>query len=78
MVILVALGLWPDDRREISEWRSAGREDYREWEMLVQRLWNHGCCPEKGLQAVERDGSGGVGEAFAFVSGTTGLEQCCR
>lgn len=76
-VILVAPGFWPDGRREILDWQIAGSEDHREWEVLVHRLWEHGCCPEKGLQLVVRDGSGGLGEAFALVYGTTVPEQRC-
>jgi putative transposase len=76
-VILVALGFWPDGKREILDWQIAGSEDHREWEVLVQRLWERGCCPEKGLQVVVRDGSGGLGEALALVYGTTVLEQRC-
>ena len=77
MVILVALGFWSDGRREILDWQIAGSEDHREWEVLVQRLWEHGCCPEQGLQLVVRDGSGGLGEALALVYGTTVPEQRC-
>jgi putative transposase len=77
MVILVALGFWPDGRREILDWQIAGSEDHREWEALVQRLWEHGCCPEKGLRLVVRDGSGGLGEALALVYGTMVPEQRC-
>jgi putative transposase len=77
MVILVALGFWPDGRREILDWQVAGSEDHQEWEVLVQRLWEHGCTPEKGLQLVVRDGSGGLGEALALVYGTTVPEQRC-
>lgn len=77
MVILVALGLWPDGKREILDWQIANSEDHREWEGLVQRLWERGCCPEKGLQVIVRDGSGGLGEALALVYGTTVPEQRC-
>jgi transposase-like protein len=45
--------------------------------VLVQRLWEHGCCPEKGLPLVVRDGSGGLGEALALGYGTTVPEQRC-
>lgn len=76
-VILVALGFWPDGRREILDWHVADSEDHQEWEVLVHRLWEHGCCPEKGLRLVVRDGSGGLGEALALVYGTTVPEQRC-
>lgn len=57
-VILVALGFWPGGRWELLEWQIAEREDHQQWEVLVQRLWEHGCGPENGLQLVVRDGSG--------------------
>lgn len=76
-MILVALGFWPDGRREIIDWQIADSEDHHHWEVLVQRLWERGCCPEKGLHWVVRDGSGGLGEALALVSGTTVPEQRC-
>lgn len=59
MVILVALGFWPDGRREILDGQIARSEDHQEWEGLVQRLWERGCQPEKGLHLIVRDGSGG-------------------
>src|SRR5258708_2297075 len=77
MVILVALGLWENGRREVLDWQMAKSEDHHEWEVLVQRLWERGCRPEQGLQLVVRDGSGGLGEALALVYGSTVLEQCC-
>jgi putative transposase len=77
MVILVALGFWPDGRREILDWQVASSEDHREWEVLVQRLWERGCRSEQGLQLVVRDGSGGLGEALALVYGAKVLEQRC-
>jgi len=77
MVILVALGFWTDGRREILDWQIARSEDHQEWEVLVQRLWERGCCPEQGLQLVVRDGNGGLGEALALIYGTTVPEQRC-
>jgi transposase-like protein len=77
MVLLVALGFWPAGKREILDWQMANSEDHREWEVLVQRLWERGCCPDKGLQVIVRDGSGGWGEALALVYGTTVPEPRC-
>lgn len=76
-VILVALGFWPDGRRELLDWHIAQSEDHRAWEGLVQRRWERGCSPENGLRLVVRDGSGGLGEAIALVYGTTVAEQGC-
>jgi len=48
MVILVALGFWPDGRREILDGQMAKREDHQEWDVLVQRRWERGRQPETG------------------------------
>ncbi|MEO8971732.1 MAG: transposase [Ktedonobacteraceae bacterium] len=77
MVILVALGFWPDGRREVLDWQIARGEDHKEWEALVHRLWERGCQPEQGLQLIVRDGSGGLGEALALMYGATVPEQRC-
>ena len=79
VVVLVALGFWNDGsgRREIIDWEIAKSEEHTEWEKLLNRLWERGVRPEQGLQMVVRDGSGGLGEALAFVYGSTVLEQRC-
>ena len=79
VVVLVALGFWNDGsgRREIIDWEIAKSEEHTEWEKLLNRLWDRGVRPEQGLQMVVRDGSGGLGEALAFVYGSTVLEQRC-
>ncbi len=51
MVILVALGFWPDDRREVLDWQIARSEDHQEWEALVHRLWERGCLPEQACNS---------------------------
>jgi hypothetical protein len=79
VVVLVALGFWNDGsgRREILDWEIAKSEEHTEWEKLLNRLGQRGVRPERGLQMVVRDGSGGLGEALAFVYGSTVLEQRC-
>ncbi len=79
VVVLVALGFWNDGsgRREIVDWEIAKSEEHTEWEKLLNRLWVRGVRPERGLQMVVRDGSGGLGEALALVYGSTVLEQRC-
>ena len=79
VVVLVALGLWTDGsgRREILDWQVADGESKAAWEPFVHRLWERGLRPETGLQAVIRDGCGELGEAIAWVYGTTVLEQRC-
>jgi putative transposase len=79
MVVLVALGLWADGsgKREILDWQVADGESKAAWEPFVHRLWERGLRPETGLQAVIRDGCGELGEAIAWVYGTTVIEQRC-
>jgi putative transposase len=79
VVVLVALGFWNDGsgRREIVDWEIATSEEHTKWEKLLNRLGERGVRPERGLQMVVRDGSGGLGEAIAFVYGSTVLEQRC-
>ena len=79
VVVLVALGFWNDGsgRREIIDWEIAKSEEHTEWEKLLNRLWERGVRPERGLQMVVRDGSGGLGEALALVYGSTVLDQRC-
>ena len=79
VVVLVALGFWNDGsgRREILDWEIAKSEEHTEWEKLLNRLWERRVRPERGLQMVVRDGSGGLGEALAFVYDSTVLEQRC-
>lgn len=79
VVLLVALGFWTDGsgRREILDWQIAEGESKAAWEPFVHRLWERGLQPEKGLQAVIRDGCGELGEAIAWVYGSTVIEQRC-
>jgi transposase-like protein len=79
LVVLVALGFWNDGsgRREILDGEIVKSEEHTEWEKLLNRLWKRGVRPERGLQMVVRDGSGGLGEALALVYGSTVLDQRC-
>jgi putative transposase len=77
VVLLVALGFWEDGRREILDWQIAPSEEHTQWEVLLNRLWTREVQPEKGLQMIVRDGSGGLGEAVALVYGTSVLDQRC-
>jgi len=79
LVLLVALGLWTDGsgKREILDWQVADTEGKAAWETLVNRLWERGVRPENGRHSVIRDGCGELGEAVAWVYGSTVLEQRC-
>lgn len=59
IVILVALGFWEDGTSAILDWQVAPSEEQTHWEVLLNRLWKREVHPEKGLQMIVRDGSGG-------------------
>jgi transposase-like protein len=77
VVILVALGFWPDGRREILDWQLAESEDHTEWEPFLQRLKEREVNPEKGLKMIVRDGCGGLGKALVKVYADSILDQRC-
>ena len=77
VVILVAMGFWPDGRREILDWQLANSEDHTEWEVLLKRLLERGIGAEQGLKMIVRDGCGGLGKALAQVYGKSILDQRC-
>jgi hypothetical protein len=77
VVILVAMGFWPDGRREILDWQLANSEDHTQWEVLLKRLLERGIGAEQGLKMIVRDGCGGLGKALAKVYGKSILDQRC-
>ena len=78
LVILVALGFWQHgERREVLDWQIAHSEEHGEWETFINRLYDRGVKPENGLQAVIRDGSGGLGQALDLVYGQSIIDQRC-
>jgi putative transposase len=77
MVILVAMGFWPDGRREILDWQVANSEEHTQWEGLLKRLRARGVEAEQGLKMIVRDGCGGLGKALANVYGNSILDQRC-
>lgn len=77
VVILVAMGFWPDGRREILDWQLANSEDHAEWEVLLKRLKERGIGAEQGLKMIVRDGCGGLGKALVKVYGNSILDQRC-
>jgi putative transposase len=80
MVILVALGFWTEngcDMREIVDWQIAESEKHEEWEVLLRRLVVRGAKAENGLQAIIRDGCGGLGRAVELVYAQSVIDQRC-
>lgn len=77
VVILVAMGFWPDGRREILDWQVATSEEHTQWEVLLKRLLERGVGAEQGLKMIVRDGCGGLGKALLNVYGNSILDQRC-
>jgi Transposase, Mutator family len=78
VVVLVALGFWQHrEKPEIVDWQIAKGEGHTEWEVFLKRLQKRGVTAEKGLQAVIRDGGGGLGQALGLVYGSTVIDQRC-
>src|SRR5437763_5870105 len=77
VVILVALGFWPDGRREILDWQLAKSEEHTEWEPFLKRLKEREVSASHGLKMIVRDGCGGLGKALAQVYGNSILDQRC-
>jgi transposase-like protein len=80
MVILVALGFWTDngtEKRGIVDWQIAASEKHEEWEVLLHRLVKRGATAANGLQAIIRDGCGGLGRAVAQIYAQSVLDQRC-
>jgi putative transposase len=77
VVILVALGFWPDGRREILDWQLANSEDHNEWQTFLERLKERDVSASKGLKIMVRDGCGGLGKALVKVYGDSILDQRC-
>jgi hypothetical protein len=80
MVILVALGFWTEngqEKREIVDWQIAESEKHEEWEVLLRRLVVRGAKAENGLQAIIRDGCGGLGQAVHLVYAQSVIDQRC-
>jgi|SRR5882762_868246 len=77
VVILVAMGFWPDGRREILDWQLAKSEDHAQWELFLMRLKERGVEAKQGLKMIVRDGCGGLGKALVKVYGNSILDQRC-
>jgi transposase-like protein len=77
VVILVAMGFWPDGRREILDGHVAKREDHAQGERFLMRLKERGVEAKQGLKMIGRDGCGGLGKALVNVYGNSLLDQRC-
>lgn len=66
-VALVAVGFWPDGRREILGWALATEEGSAEWQDFLLSLQHRGLTPANGLLLACGDGGLGLQEALQFV-----------
>jgi hypothetical protein len=73
--VLVALGLRPDGKKEIIDFRLAASESAAEWEKFLTDLYRHGLTGE-GLDMVCVDGGRGLLAALPIVLHGIPVQRC--
>lgn len=73
--VLVALGLLPDGRKEVIDFRLARSESAAEWQVFLDDLYRRGLTGE-GLDMVCVDGGQGLLAAVPSVFGGIPLQRC--
>jgi putative transposase len=73
--VLVALGLRPDGRREILDFRLARAESAAEWETLLTDLFRRGLTGA-GTEMICLDGGSGLHAAVAHVYPAIPVQRC--
>ncbi len=73
--VLVALGLRPDGRKEIIDFRLAGSESAAEWEQFLTDLYRRGLTGE-GLDMICVDGGSGLLAALPTVLPNIPVQRC--
>lgn len=73
--VLVALGLLPDGKREIIDFRLAGSESAAEWERFLTDLHRRGLTGE-GLDMICVDGGAGLLAALPTVHPDIAVQRC--
>jgi putative transposase len=73
--VLVALGLRPDGRKEIIDFRLAGSESAAEWEQFLADLYRRGLTGE-GLDMICVDGGSGLLAALPSVFHGIPVQRC--
>ncbi len=73
--VLVALGLGPDARKEIIDFRLARAESAREWETFLTDLHRRGLSGE-ALELITVDGGAGLLAALPFVYPAVPVQRC--
>lgn len=73
--VLVALGLRPDGRKEIIDFRLAVAESAREWETFLTDLYRRGLAGS-GLELITADGGSGLLAALPVVYPGVPVQRC--
>jgi putative transposase len=73
--VLVALGLRPDGKKEIIDFRLAGSESAAEWERFLTDLYRRGLTGE-GLEMICVDGGAGLLAALPTVFPGIAVQRC--
>jgi transposase-like protein len=73
--VLVALGLLPDGRKEIIDFRLAGSESAAEWEQFLTDLYRRGLIGQ-GLDMICVDGGSGLLAALPTVYPGIAVQRC--
>lgn len=73
--VLVALGLRPDGKKEVIDYRLATSESEAEWEQFQTDLYRRGLT-EEGLEVIGIDGCGGLRAAIRTVYASVPVQRC--
>jgi len=73
--VLVAMGITPDGRKEILDFRLARSESERQWESFLTDLYNRG-LDGKTLELIVTDGGKGLTNALATVFAGVAVQRC--
>jgi len=74
-IILVALGITPEGKKEIIDFRSAHAESQAAWDVFLSDLYRRG-LRGKGLEMIITDGGKGLLAALPFVYPHIPLQRC--
>lgn len=74
-IVLVVLGITPDGKKEIIDFRIAHAESQAAWEMFLKDLSGRG-LRGKGIELMITDGGKGLLAALPFVFSTIPLQRC--
>lgn len=73
--VLVALGLRPDGKKEVIDFRLAGSESAAEWEAFLSDLYRRGLTGER-LDMICVDGGAGLSAALPTVYPAIAVQRC--